>query len=151
MSHKASSNPLSFVVPESHCVGHCVERRNYKTIRERQCIERSRNSTKWNLATEIVLNGGRKIQRATVGTKVKHWKGLVGVTKGPTKFQSHKLHCPHSLEARHAIREYSVKKKGEYDCDWTVQKKRQHNERWQRNSWQDVLHNQKRNVSVVKT
>ena len=33
------------------------------------------------------MNGGRKIQRATVGTKVKHWKGLVSVTKGLTKFQ----------------------------------------------------------------
>ena len=36
---------------------------------------------------KIVLNGGRKIQCATVGTKVKHWKGLVSVSKGPTKFQ----------------------------------------------------------------
>ena len=79
-------------------LSHCVERRNNKGVMKRRCREMSCRSTEGKLATYIVLSCGRRRQRAAMGTKAKHRKSLVSVTKWPTKFQkvTHGRHMPHS-------------------------------------------------------
>ena len=68
-------------------LGHRVERRNNKTVMKMWVSERSCLATEGNFAADIFLNGGRKSQRTAMGTKFKHRKSLVSVTKWPTKFQ----------------------------------------------------------------
>ena len=54
---------------------------------KRWVSERSCHATEGNFTADIFLNGGRKSQRTAMGTRVKHRKSLVSVTKWSTKFQ----------------------------------------------------------------